>query len=195
MLQQISMNKQINLDKAGKIDHNIRNIPDVKKKPQKHRSLITVNGRDVLDDNWLSAHHIISIAGKNTSSASRLLRKRYGIGVVEWRLMGGLAREPDIAANQLSKYTLTDKGQVSRAIQSLEKKGLIERVPSRTKTNRKRVRLTEKGYEIFDAHLPCVVEREVVALEGMDEEEIAQFFATLKLISKNLDRYIDKISE
>ncbi len=167
----------------------------MKKKTQKHRSLITVDGRDVLDDNWLSAHYIISIAGKYTSSASRLLRKRYGIGVVEWRLIAGLAREPDIAANQLSKYTLTDKGQVSRAIQSLEKKGLIEGVPSLKKTNRKKVRLTEKGCEIFDAFLPCVVEREVFAFEGLDEEGVDQFFTTLKLISKNLDRYIEKTSE
>ncbi len=166
-----------------------------KKKRPKHRSLTKVDGRDVLEDTWLSAHYIISLAGKYTSSASRLLRKRYGIGVVEWRLMGGLAREPGIGASQLSKYTLTDKGQVSRAIHSLEKKGLIAGIPSPKKTNRKKVRLTEKGYDIFDAHLPWVVEREVFALEGLDEEKIDQFFAALKQISKNLDRHIDKMSE
>jgi DNA-binding MarR family transcriptional regulator len=192
---QISMNKPINPDQAGETGRNLRNNPDVKKKLQKHRSLITVDGRDVLDDKSLSAHYIISIAGKYTSSASRLLRKRYGIGVVEWRLMGGLAREPGIAANQLGKYTMTDKGQVSRAIQSLEKKGLIERVPSLKKTKRKKVRLTAEGYDIFDTFLPCVVERETFALEGLDEEEIDQFFATLQRVSENLDRYISETSE
>ncbi|NQU65312.1 MAG: winged helix-turn-helix transcriptional regulator [SAR324 cluster bacterium] len=161
----------------------------------KHRSLMTIAGRDVLDDTWLSAHYIISIAGKKTSSASRLLRKLYGIGVVEWRLIAGLAREPDIAANQLSKYTLTDKGQVSKALKSLEKKGMIEPVPSKKVLLRKKMRLTEKGYHIHDAHLPWVVERENAALKGIDESEIEQFFKTLKRISKNLDRYITKTNE
>jgi len=153
------------------------------------RSFTTVDGRVLLDIDNFSSHLIQSITRKKKRNASKLLRKRYGIGVVEWRLIAGLAKEPGIPASQLSKFTLTDKGLVSKALTSLEKKGLIEPIPKNNGSPRVNYQLTEKGDEIHDDFLPVLLEREAAIFADSDEAEIELFFVMLKRISRNLDRF------
>lgn len=153
------------------------------------RSFTTVNGRALLDLDNFSSHLIQSITRKKKRNAAKLLRKRYGIGVVEWRLIAGLAKEPGIPASQLSKFTLTDKGLVSKALASLEKKGLIELIPKTDGSLRVNYKLTEKGDEIHDGFLPVLLEREYEIFSDSDEAEIDLFFTMLKRISRNLDRF------
>ena len=153
------------------------------------RSFTTINGRRLLDLNNFSSHLIQSISRKKKRNASKLLRNRYGIGVVEWRLIVGLANEPGIPASQLSKFTLTDKGLVSKALTSLEKKGLIELIPRTNGSPRVNYKLTTKGDELHDGFLPLLLEREYAIFEDSDEAEIDLFFVMLKRISRNLDRF------
>ena len=153
------------------------------------RSFITVKGRVLLDLDNFSSHLFQSISRKKKRNSSKLLRKRYGIGVVEWRLIVGLAKEPEIPASQLSKFTLTDKGLVSKALSSLEKKGLIEMIPKTNGSPRVNYKLTEKGDEIHDEFLPLLLEREYAIFADSDEAEIDLFFDMLKRISRNLDRF------
>jgi len=153
------------------------------------RSFTTVNGRVLLDLDNFSSHLLQSITRKKKRNASKLLRKRYGIGVVEWRLIVGLAKEPGIPASKLSKFTLTDKGLVSKALTSLEKKGLIALIPKTDGSPRVNYKLTRKGDEIHDGFLPLLLEREHTIFEDSDEAEIDLFFVMLKRISRNLDRF------
>lgn len=160
-------------------------------KPAKamNRSFTNANGRVLLDLNNFSSHLIQSISRKKKRNASKLLRQRYGIGVVEWRLIVGLAKEPGIPASQLSKFTLTDKGLVSKALASLERKGLIEPIPKTNSSPRVNYKLTPKGDEVHDGFLPLLLEREYTIFEDSDEAEIDLFFVMLKRISRNLDRF------
>lgn len=160
-------------------------------KPAKamNRSFTNANGRVLLDLNNFSSHLIQSISRKKKRNASKLLRQRYGIGVVEWRLIVGLAKEPGIPASQLSKFTLTDKGLVSKALASLERKGLIEPIPKTNSSPRVNYKLTKKGDELHDGFLPLLLEREYTIFEDSDEAEIDLFFVMLKRISRNLDRF------
>jgi len=153
------------------------------------RSFTTVDGRVLLDLDNFSSHLIQSISRKKKRNASKLLRKLYGIGVVEWRLIVGLAKEPGSQASQLSKFTLTDKGLVSKALSSLEKKGIIIPVPRSDGSPRVGYTLTEKGDMIHDGFLPVLLERESAIFADSTEEEIDLFFTMLNRISENLDRF------
>jgi DNA-binding MarR family transcriptional regulator len=154
-----------------------------------HSAFITINGRVVLDVYNFSSHYFQSIAGEKKRNLSKLLRRRYGIGVVEWRLIMGLAREPDIAASELSKFTLTDKAQVSKALKALESKELIKLIPKTERSPRMNFELTEKGDQLHDEFLPILFKRESALFADSNEAEIEQFFVMLKRISKNLIRF------
>lgn len=157
-----------------------------------NRAFVTENGRLVLDINEFSSSLIQSIARKKRSNSSKLLRKKYNVGVVEWRLICGLAKEPGIPGSQLSRFSQTDKGLVSKGLTSLEKKGLIEIMPNRNRSLRVEYHLTRQGYELHDGFLPILLERETAIFSDSSEEEIEQFFVMLKRISRNLDKFTNE---
>ena len=63
------------------------------------------------------------VANKWARSSSALYLNLFGIGIVDWRLMGLLAVEPWIQASRVDEVVGMDKGAVSRSLQTLEKRG------------------------------------------------------------------------
>lgn len=155
-----------------------------------HKAIKVVNNRKVMDVEKLVARDLVRFAGKLERGLSKKLREDYGIGIVEWRLMCGLAVEPEIPASQLSRYTLTDKGSASRALKSLEEKGLIVQESLPENIHIKLISLTEKGFVLYDEFYPIVLEREDKIFEGRSENEIKLFFEMLNSMSTRHDHFL-----
>src|SRR5882724_5588200 len=68
---------------------------------------------------------LVFLANKLTSGASSLLRRHFGVGTTEWRIMALLAIEPWITANRICKVIGFDKAAVSRAVAVLQEKALV----------------------------------------------------------------------
>ena len=66
------------------------------------------------------------IANKLSSSASLIYRRRFGVGIVEWRIMALLAVEPWITAGRICEVIGLDKAGVSRSVRFLLDKGFAE---------------------------------------------------------------------
>lgn len=74
--------------------------------------------------------------------------KRYlgvDFSVTEVRIIGEIGRNPQLTAKDIAAYLSIDKGYLSRMIQNLEKKGLIQRVKSEKDAREKHLRLTAEG--------------------------------------------------
>src|SRR5262245_12190948 len=82
-------------------------------------------GRTVLDTERYVPYFLTFISNKLSTSASALYRRRFKIGVAEWRVMSILASKPNIKANQVAMHLGTDKGAISRSVQRLEALGWI----------------------------------------------------------------------
>lgn len=65
--------------------------------------------------------------------------------VTEVRILGEISRNPTLTAKALAAYLCVDKGYLSRILQGLEKRELLERVRSAEDAREKRLRLTAKG--------------------------------------------------
>jgi DNA-binding MarR family transcriptional regulator len=72
-----------------------------------------------------------------------------GLTIPEWRVLAAVSQEPAIAARDVAARTPMDKMAVSRAVASLEEKGLIGRAPA-TDRRVSALRLTPGGREIFE---------------------------------------------
>src|SRR3984885_2025167 len=66
------------------------------------------------------------LANKLSSGASAIYRRRFDIGIVDWRIMALLAIEPWITAARFCDVIGLDKAAVSRSVRDLSKKGLVE---------------------------------------------------------------------
>ena len=68
--------------------------------------------------------------------------------VAEVRIIGEIGRNESLTAKELAEYLSIDKGYMSRMMQNLEKKGLIERVKSEKDAREKQLRLTAEGEKL-----------------------------------------------
>src|SRR5262245_56753136 len=80
----------------------------------------------VLDLGTHLATKVAIFANRLSRSASRFYRAKYGIGVVEWRLMMFIGHARETRANQICSETDLDKGAVSRSLGTLQRLGIVK---------------------------------------------------------------------
>ena len=76
-------------------------------------------------DNYAVAY-LTWIANKMSSSASALYRKRFGVGITDWRIMALLAVKSWIPAGRISEVIGFDKAVISRSVAFMQERGLVE---------------------------------------------------------------------
>jgi len=125
-------------------------------------------------------------ANRFTRAASRLYQRRFGIGAMDWRMLVMLAREPGSGVSHAGRTIGIDKGAVSRSLQRLAKRGLVEATDG--PPNRPGWRLTDAGGDLHDRILDLAMTRQGRLLDGFSEDEIRAFNDYLQRFLSNLDR-------
>jgi DNA-binding MarR family transcriptional regulator len=110
---------------------------------------------------------------------------RYGLSVIDWRIIMTLARAPDTAANEIVQIWSLDKMAVNRGVRHLLQRGLIERRPDPNDNRRQLMRLTPKGVTIHEEAWPGAETHYRQLTSVLTASEIAAFIATAdKLIAE-----------
>ncbi|AVX92135.1 MarR family transcriptional regulator (plasmid) [Pseudomonas koreensis] len=112
------------------------------------------------------------LANKLATGASHCYRKRFGIGVVEWRMLSMLAVENHITANRISQVIGLDKSAISRSLQALETAGYVSSEVDKLDARRYAVSLTSTGKQLHDKVLKVALERERRLLSDLSPEEV-----------------------
>jgi len=107
--------------------------------------------------------------------AYRIYRKRFGVNVTEWRVLGSLALYAPMTANDICLLTRTDKAPISRAVARLMAAGLVKREGDPRDKRRILLALTTKGRQTHDRILPVALEREDKLLSVLSADEIEEF--------------------
>ena len=103
---------------------------------------------------------LVFLANKLTSGASAVLRRHFGVGTTEWRIMAMLAVEPWIAAGRVCKVIGFDKAAVSRTLVMLQDKGLIQARSHHSDGRSLVYALSDKGWRLHGRILELSLERE-----------------------------------
>lgn len=136
--------------------------------------------REVLDLSHYATYFFTVLANKLSSGASRLYLKRFGIGIIEWRVMAMLAIEPRIAPARISQVIGLDKASVSRESRKLEEKGYLIAGGDAANQRRKTLELTPEGYQLHDQIIHVALERERRLLSDLTSEEADLFMDLLE---------------
>jgi DNA-binding MarR family transcriptional regulator len=136
--------------------------------------------REVLNLHSYVTYFFTVVANKLSSGASRLYLKRFGIGIIEWRVMAMLAIEPKIAPARICQIIGLDKAAVSREMYKLEEKGYLKIKDDPTHLRRKALELTPKGYEVHDEVIQLALERERRLLSDLSASEVATLVDLLR---------------
>ena len=107
---------------------------------------------------------------------STAYRKQFGLSVTEWRVIAVLGRFPGRTASEIMQRTAMDKVAISRAVNRLLEKGLLERSPHSEDRRRMPLKLAEhKGRALFDEVVPMALDYERQFLSALTTDELARF--------------------
>lgn len=127
------------------------------------------------------------LANRLSRSASRFYRARFGIGVVEWRLMLFIGYAGETRANTICSATALDKGAVSRSLGTLQRMGFVSVKEDGADCRRNNVSLTAKGWALHDELVPITIERQRNLVSGLTPAEIETFARLIDRLQAKLD--------
>ena len=116
-----------------------------------------------------------------SSAIAREYSQRFALTVTEWRVMAVLGRYPGLAANKVAERTAMDKVAVSRAVSSLVAEGRLTRKVDGDDRRRARLRLSAKGYRIYDKVAPLALAYQQRLLAALSADERALLEALLSV--------------
>ncbi len=116
--------------------------------------------------------YLLSVAANRMS---RLVARRYeeafGISIAEWRCLAVIGAGEAVSASGIVERTAMDKVKVSRALASLEAKGLVRRAPHPTDGRLALVSFTLRGRTVYARIVPLALETEGEVLAGLSAAE------------------------
>lgn len=130
----------------------------------------------------------LSIVAQTVSgSLSKIYASRFDLSVPQWRVMAVLGRYEPISANEVCELTVMDKVAVSRAVQAMLRRGLVERTVDPSDRRRSALRLSRRGRAIHNEIVPMAVEYERRLLQSITPEERGLLDSLLKRLQSRAE--------
>ncbi|WP_240497040.1 MarR family transcriptional regulator [Thioclava sp. F42-5] len=99
---------------------------------------------------------------------------------VQFAALDALSREPGMDQAQLAARIAYDRATIGDVVKRLVQKGLVERTVSETDRRARSLHLSPKGAEALEGARPVVTRLQAEILEGLSQEEAAQFIALVR---------------
>ncbi len=129
----------------------------------------------------------VTFAGNRlTRNSARAYQEEFGIGVMDWRMLVMLTRDPGCSVGHAARTTGIDKAAVSRALQRMEQAGLAQAKVLGGDERRKSWFLTDEGHALHARMLPRALDRQRALLKGFSPEDLDAFAGYLQRFLKNI---------
>jgi DNA-binding MarR family transcriptional regulator len=123
--------------------------------------------------------------------------EQFDMTLPEWRVLGLVARHSPAPFGELVLRSSMDKGQLSRTLRLVARRGLVRTavIPPERRTSRSRnaarmeVRVTPKGAALCQRIVPVARETQMMLLATMDEEERRVMLRVLRRLLQRLPHF------
>jgi DNA-binding MarR family transcriptional regulator len=127
------------------------------------------------------------LAAEVSAALSSEYRERYGLDIPEWRVLATLGfRNDACSAQYISHCTRTHKSTISRAVTTLMKRQLVERVENQDDRREFQLRMTPKGSALYQQLIPRLLRREQEILSCLSAQQRRDFAKLLGKIETSL---------
>ncbi|MFY7672256.1 MarR family winged helix-turn-helix transcriptional regulator [Tenacibaculum sp. MEBiC06402] len=132
--------------------------------------------------------------GKTTKMIDNYIQEMFhemniSLTKTQWVLLKKLHEKDGVPQQELAFLTGRDKTSLTRLVNTMEKKGLLARIPSKTDKRINHIYLTKKGTGLFQKTLPVIQDFAKSLQENISEEEIQ---STIRIIQKVQENLISK---
>jgi DNA-binding MarR family transcriptional regulator len=119
-----------------------------------------------------------------------------GFTVSEWRVLASLAGSEPINIGQLAEITTMKQPTVTRVLDRMQSRGLVERLPNDADRRVTLVRITPAGTRLVGKLIPQALEHERRVLEPFGQQRAEDLKTTLrKLIELHRDAPLAEAEE
>lgn len=118
-------------------------------------------------------HAFSVVANRISHTLERMYGELFGISVVDWRIIAILGTHFPLSAKALAELTAMDQVSVSRAIEQLSNKKLVQRRVDSADRRRVALRLTKKGLDIYNRVMPLLSASEALLVAELSESDAA----------------------
>ena len=138
-----------------------------KRSTGKHPSILTL-------ERFLP-YRLSILSNRISGIVAETYRDKFALSITEWRIMAVLGEYPGASADEVSVKIQIEKSIVSRALQKLLARHLVEREVDETDRRRQNLSLTKTGMEIYKQVVPVSYEYEEQLLECFSQKERETF--------------------
>jgi MarR family transcriptional regulator, transcriptional regulator for hemolysin len=114
---------------------------------------------------------------KSIKSYRRFVQARFkdqgfNITVDQWLVLNALNENAKLTQSDLAELVFKDKASMTRLIELLVLKKLVQRAPHETSRRRFKLTITEKGHELITNIMPLVKDNRKQGLQGINNAEL-----------------------
>lgn len=115
------------------------------------------------------------LSNRISALISETYSNKFALSITEWRIMAVLGEYPGVSADVVSLKTQIEKSILSRAINKLLQRKLLEREFDPADKRRSMLKLTHTGMSVYDELVPISYDYEQALLTCFSEAESQQF--------------------
>ena len=102
-------------------------------------------------------------------------QKGFKLTIDQWVILKRIADDEGCSQKEIAEKTYKDPASITRIIDALSKKDLVERRPQPTDRRRYDMYLTKKGKELYSQMIDVVIELRKQPLKNVSETELQTF--------------------
>lgn len=127
-------------------------------------------------------------AVKATRQYSQKEMDRMGLGVTveQWVLLKIVHEKQPLSQRELAKESYRDPASITRTLDLLQKKGLLQRDAVEENKRSYHILLTKEGSAFIDQNMKLIFELRRRSTEGLNNDELIELSRMLKKIKENM---------
>jgi DNA-binding MarR family transcriptional regulator len=127
------------------------------------------------------------LAAEVSAALAAEYQERYGLDIPEWRVLATLGFcNGACTAQYISQCTRTHKSTISRAVTTLMRRQIIERIANQDDRREFALQLTRKGRALYEELIPRLLRKEQQILSCLSARERKDLAALLGKIERSL---------
>lgn len=130
--------------------------------------------------------YLLAASSERASAQFHTHVRKAGLRVPEWRVLACLADGDALMITRLADLALMEQSRMTRIVDQMASRGLVERVADAGDKRRVRVRLTEQGQTIADRLVEDAKAQEVRLLSEIADTDAAAIKSVLKSLLTKL---------
>lgn len=150
----------------------------------KHEELVTEPLEDVIDPDGFVPRLLALLSNALVWRESHELRRLFGLGTNDWRVISALALRPGSSATEVSDFLGVNKAVVSKSVSILTARELIVLLDG--PRGSRPMYLTQSGARMHHAMMPVSMRGQEIILEGLPQAEVDQLHASLTTMLQKL---------